>query len=121
MLDHHFIDGSGVLVLIPDGQLSAPEIKDLRQAVEAYLADHKDIHGLLIDAQSFPGYEDISGFVNHVKFVAEFHKKIAKVALVTDAKIPQAAGFMAKHFMHQNIRHFPYAERDAALDWLSQP
>ncbi|MEM8956176.1 MAG: hypothetical protein AAGC86_00015 [Pseudomonadota bacterium] len=56
MLHHHFIDKAGILVLKPDGELSKPEIAALRQAVETYLADHKDIRGLLIDAQSFPGY-----------------------------------------------------------------
>lgn len=120
MLHHHFIDKAGILVLKPDGELSKPEIAALRQAVETYLADHKDIRGLLIDAQSFPGYEGVSAFVSHVKFVAEFHKKVEKVALVSDAKFAELAELMAKTFVHQNFRHFPYADRDAALAWLSQ-
>ena len=120
MLHHHFIEKAGLLVLRPDGELTEPEIAGLRSAVEAYLSDHKDIHGLLIDAQSFPGYDGISSFVSHVKFVAEFHKKIEKVALVSDAKVADLADFMARTFVHQNFRHFPYAERDAALEWLSQ-
>ena len=109
-----------ILVLNPDGPVTEAETKALRKTAEDYLADHKHIRGILIDAQRFPGFEGISGLVGHIKFVAEVHNKVEKVALVTDTDVPPVAEFMAKHFLHQNIRHFPYADRDAALAWLGE-
>jgi hypothetical protein len=40
--------------------------------------------GLLIEAPSFPGWGSFGALINHMKFVYDHHRKIDRVAAVTD-------------------------------------
>lgn len=118
MLEHQYLEPQGILVLQPDSAVTEADVAGLQTSVTDYLATHADIKGLLIDAPRFPGYEGLGATMAHIRFVAEYHKKIERVALVTDTHVPPGAEFLAKHFVGSNIRHFPSAERAQALKWL---
>ena len=76
------------------------------------------MHGLLIDAEAFPGWSDFAALLAHLRFVRDHHRKIEKVAVVSDSRFLAAAPAVASHFVQADIRHFPHAQRDDALAWL---
>jgi hypothetical protein len=121
MLEHTFLQSAGILILKPQSAISEQDVAGLRESVNAYLAGHAGIHGLLIDAKAFPGWEGIEGLVAHMRFVADFHTKIQRVALVTDMMVAPVAEFVVKHLVKATVKHFPHARRDEALAWLSAP
>jgi len=49
--------------------------------------------------EKFPGWSNFNGMIEHIKFVKSHHRKIAKVALVTDSKIADVAESLGKHFV----------------------
>jgi len=51
-------------------------------------------------------------------FVREHHKKVERVAIVTDSQFAGIAESLGKHFTSAEIRHFPFADDVKALDWL---
>ena len=51
-------------------------------------------------------------------FVRDQHKKVKRLALVTDSHFAATAESLGKHFTSAEIRHFPYADDAIALDWL---
>ena len=118
MIQHQILEDEGILVVSPTEKLSAEDFTGLAAAVDPYIEAHGGLQGLLIDAESFPGWEDFAGFTSHMRFVKDHHKVIARVALATDAAIPGFAPKLVDHFTAAEIRAFPYAERDAALAWL---
>ena len=83
--------------------------------MDAYLADHSNIHGLLIHAKAFPGWESFAGFVAHIRFVKDHHQKVERVALVTDSPIARVAEALANHFTAAEIKYFPFADFETAL------
>lgn len=120
MIKHHIMETEGILVLEPISALSAEDFRDLTSSVDTYLAEHPTLHGMLIHAQQFPGWESFTGLAAHLKFVREHHKRIEHIALVTDSPLGEVAPALAKHFVSAEIRRFAYSEFEEALLWLKK-
>jgi hypothetical protein len=71
MLEYTIIEPQGILRMTPSGALSAEDFSGLTRFADDYLAKHGSIAGILIDAQSFPGWDSFAGFASHVRFVRD--------------------------------------------------
>jgi hypothetical protein len=118
MIRHRIMETEGILVLVPISALSADDFRGLAVAVDAYLAEHPTLHGMLIHAQHFPGWEDFAGLSAHLRFVRDHHRRIERIALVTDSPLGTVGPALAKHFVSAQIRRFAYSEFEEALLWL---
>ena len=56
----------------------------------------------------------------HFRFVRDHHRRIKKVAIVTDADLGNLAEALASHFVSAEIRHFPAGQGEAARQWIGQ-
>jgi hypothetical protein len=121
MLDYSIMKPEGVLLLKPRAPLSTEDFDGLAAAVDAYLFDHAKLHGVLIHAKEFPGWENFGGFTAHMHFIHEHHKQIERVAVVTDSPLGSLAQTLGKHFVAAEIKHFPFADENKALAWLARP
>jgi hypothetical protein len=119
MLDYSIMIPEGILVLKPQAPLGKGDFEGLGAAVDAYLSAHPKLHGVLIHAKGFPGWESFAGFTAHMHFVQDHHKKVERIALVTDSPIAGVAESLVKHFASAEVRHFPFSDDVAALDWLT--
>jgi len=54
----------------------------------------------------------------HLKFVADHHRQIERIAAVTDSGLLRIMPRIAGLFVHPEIKHFGFAEKDQALAWL---
>ncbi len=95
-----------------------PRIFALSEAVDAYLAEHPSIRGLLIHSREFPGWESFAGLTAHIRFVHDHHHKVERMALVTDSSMGSMIETLTKHFVAAKVRHFPFADLEDAMDWL---
>ena len=120
MLHYELLRDEGVLVVTPEGPLESADFKRLAEEVDPYIKEKGKLHGLLISAESFPGWKDFGSLVNHLKFVKNHHHKIDKVAAVTDSGFMAIVPRVARHFVHAEVRHFPYEKRDAAMVWIQR-
>jgi hypothetical protein len=118
VLEYTIMKPEGILVLKPNAALSKEDFVGLSACVDAYLADHASIHGVLIQSESFPGWESFAGFTAHIRFVRNHQQRIERLALVTDSSVAPVAEAVAKHFTAAEIKHFPFAEHEMALNWL---
>ena len=118
MLDHAIMKPESILVLKPHGPLSKEDFDGVTAAVDSYLFNHARLHGVMIQTKGFPGWEDFGGFAAHLRFVRDHHKKVDRIAIVTDNPVAGVAETLGKHFASADIMHFPYAEDGKALAWL---
>ena len=118
LLEYTILKPEGILLLKPNESLSKEDFAGLSASVDAYLADHASIHGVLIHAEAFPGWESFAGLAAHIRFVRNHHRKIGRVALVTDSPVAGMAEALAKHFIAADIKHFPFTDYEKALSWL---
>lgn len=118
MIKFELLRDAGVLVVEPDGALSAEDFREISRTIDPYIREKGKLSGLLIDAQSFPGWDSFGALIEHMKFVHGHHRNIDRVAAVTDNAFMKIAPKIAGHFVHPEIRVFPSGERDRALGWL---
>lgn len=112
---------SGVVTLRPEAPLKVDDFTALSDLVDSYLLKKHKLHGLLIIAEHFPGWDSFAAFVKHLRFVGDHHTKIEKVAIVTDSAMGRLAESLAAHFILAEVRHFPSIFLTEAKTWLDIP
>lgn len=118
MIKFELLKDAGVLIVEPKDALTADDFHAISQMVDPYIRENGKLTGLLIEAPSFPGWESFGALVGHIKFVRDHHRKIDRVAAVTDSKILTIAPKIAEHFAHPEFGVFKSGERARALTWL---
>lgn len=118
MIDAKLMRDEAILVVAPQDRLRSTDFERLHLLVDPYIEEHGNLKGLLIDAEVFPGWEDFSSLLSHLRFVHNYHRKIERVAAVTDIGFLAILPRVADHFTAAEVRHFAYHERDRALGWL---
>src|SRR6185295_17750447 len=118
MVHSELLADDGILVIRPQGSLEAADFQKIAAEVDPYIEANGKLHGVMIDAQAFPGWKDFAALVAHLKFVRDHHRKIEKIAAVSDSEFLAFAPKIASHFVQAEIARFPYSQRDEALAWL---
>ncbi len=118
MLEYTIIEPGGVLRVKPSGVLTAQDFSGLTRFADAYLGKHGSLAGLLIEAQSFPGWDSFAGFASHVRFIRDHQRHVERIALVTDSSIAHVAEILAEPFLTADIRCFSFGQYEEALHWL---
>lgn len=118
MIQHDFIPERGLLIVRPAGPLTREDFRELARSVDPFLEKHGRLEGLLIDAPRFPGWADLAGLLSHLQFIHGHHRRIRRVAAVTDEPLARFIPALARHFVEAELRRFGADEREAALAWL---
>jgi hypothetical protein len=118
MLEHEMRTNEGILIVRPKGPLSKEDFADLSVDVDQFVEKHGGLSGLVICAERFPGWENLDGLVSHFKFVRDHHRRIGKVAFVSDSDILSLLPQLASHFVSAEVRHFKGDQEENALEWI---
>lgn len=107
-----------ILVITPEESLKATDFERLAKEVDPYIEAMGTLNGLMIYSESFPGWENFAALLSHIRFIKEHQHNIKKVAAVTDSGFLSILPRIANFFIHAEVKHFAYQDKDAALDWL---
>jgi hypothetical protein len=118
MISYELDENAGVLTVQPEEKLEAQDFLTLSEVVDPFLKERGRLNGIVIVTKKFPGWEDFNGMIEHMRFVRNHHRKIAKVAIVTDSKIADVAESLGKHFVKASIKHFSFKEHESAKTWM---
>jgi hypothetical protein len=110
---------TSVLIVRPEGPLAREDFRTLAEVVDPYILETGPLKALIIHVKSFPGWENLTGLVEHFRFVRDHHRLIGKVALVSDSKLASFAPKIAAHFVSAEISVFPFEKLDEAREWIS--
>jgi hypothetical protein len=116
---HRLIEDRGVLVVSPHGRLGVEDFDAIALTVDPWLEAGRELNGFVVHAREFPGWESIGSFFRHVQFVRDHHRRIRRVALVSDGKLAKLAPAVVETFVAAEVQHFGYDELERAIDWAS--
>lgn len=119
MLSIDLNEKTGVVTVEPQGQLSGADFSELTSVVDGYLAEHDSLQGIIIHTEDFPGWESLAAMLEHLRFVRDHHRQLARVALVTDSVLGTIAEKIAAHFVAAELQHFEYGDLDQARAWVA--
>ncbi len=118
MIDYDLDTAHSIVVVRPHSRLDRDDFAELAKAVDPQIEATGGLAGVVIDAPSFPGWEDFGSMVSHLRFVRDHHKHVKKVAVVTDSTFGDVAQHLASHFVSAEIKHFPAGQCEAAKQWI---
>jgi hypothetical protein len=119
MINHKLLQMEGILILTPEAPLESADFERLVQEIDPYIEANGKLHGVMIDAESFPGWKDFAGLIAHLRFVRNHHQKVQKIAVVSDSSFLSFAPKFASHFVQAEVKHFSHSQREDALHWLT--
>ena len=108
-----------ILHVRPKLTLEKADFVRLAELADPFIEASGGLHGLIIEAPHFPGWNSFGALVAHVRFVRDHHRRIEKVALVTDSTLGTVVEGLASHFVSARIRHFAAGELEAARQWVT--
>ena len=119
MLDFSVDAERSIVHIRPKAALSKDDFAVLAKAVDPHIEANGSLNGLIIEIAQFPGWESLGAMAAHFRFVRDHHRKVKKIAIVTDAKIGELAPKLASHFVAAEIKHFPAGQAQAAQKWIT--
>jgi hypothetical protein len=120
MVHFELLKVEGILIIRPEAPFEATDFQRLAQEIDPYIEANGKLHGVMIDAESFPGWKDFAALLAHLKFVRDHHKKVQKVAAVGDSSFVTIAPKIVSHFVQADVRHFSRAQKQDGLLWLRE-
>ena len=118
MIHSELLREQNILVITPDGPLERGDFERLAREIDPLIASKGKVAGVMVCANSFPGWRSFGAFGAHLKFIADHHRHIERIAVVTDSGFLKAMPRVAELFVHPKVRHFDFEDRDRALAWL---
>jgi SpoIIAA-like len=118
MIEYNLDTAHSILLVHPKSALDKKDFAELTKAVDPQIETTGDLAGLIIDAPEFPGWDSFGTMVTHFRFVRDHHKRVKKVAIVTNSYIGDVAERLASHFVSAEIRHFPGEQVEKARQWI---
>jgi hypothetical protein len=92
----------------------------LSAAVDEWIdSTHQPLHGIVVHAKTFPGWENLGSFLRHVRFVRNHHRNVKRVAMSTDTALAGIAGTLVDHFTEATVKRNDYEDFDCAIDWAA--
>lgn len=119
MIEYELHTDTGILEVRPIHRLESTDFEELTRTVDAYLEETGELKGVLIRAESFPGWSDFAALLSHFRFVRDHHQRVKRVAAVSDSSVLKVLPLVARHFVKAEVKHFDQADRAAALKWLT--
>lgn len=118
MIDYDLDTAHSIVLVRPQSRLDKDDFVKLARVVDPQIETSGDLAGVIIDAPSFPGWEDFGSMVSHFRFVRDHQKHVKKVAVVTDSALGDVAERLTSHFVSAEIKHFPAGQTEAARQWI---
>ena len=119
MIEYDLDKEHSILHVQPKSPLEQDDFVKLAAAVDPYIEATGGLAGLIIEAPAFPGWDSFGAMVTHFRFVRDHHKRVKRIAVVTDSSMGDVAERLASHFVSAEIRHFPAGQIEAARQWIS--
>jgi len=118
MIEHRLDAQHSILHIKPTSALKEEDFARLAKAVDPQIEKTGGLAGLIVEVSAFPGWDSLGALAAHFRFVRDHHKRVRKVAIVTDAPIGSVAEKLAAHFVAAQIKHFPAGQAGAAQKWI---
>jgi len=107
-----------IVTLEPTERLSEGDFHSAVKVIDPFIMQHGKLKGLIIETESFPGWEDFESLLAHLKFIKNHHKKVKRLAFVTDSIMGEIAERFTSHFVDAQVKTFPYGAHKEAREWI---
>src|SRR6516164_9646977 len=99
MIEYRLDTENSILFVRPKSAFKQEDFLNLAKTVDPYIEKTGKLAGLILEISKFPGWESLGAMAAHFRFVRDHHKRIKKIAIVTDFSLGDVAERLASHFV----------------------
>ena len=118
MIEYELNEAERILTVRPLSPLESSDFAEPAEKIDPFLEEGGPLNGLMINTESFPGWDHFGSMITHLQFVKNHHHEIKKVAAVTNSTFLTIMPQIVNHFISAEVRHFDYADQEEALNWI---
>jgi len=107
-----------ILYIKPLKRLDEKDFEEIAAEIDPIILAQGSLEGIIIETDSFPFWKNISSMLEHFKFVKNHHKKISKIALVTDSHLIEFSKMFVQSFVQPKLQQFPSGQVKMAKEWI---
>ena len=107
-------------ILEPQGKLREDDFTVASQSIDPLIEELGSLKGIIIYTEKFPYWDSFGALVTHLKFIKEHHKRVKKIAFVTNAFAIDLVEPITKHFVESEVKHFKFNELNQAKEWINE-
>jgi SpoIIAA-like len=119
MIEYRLDPAASILYVRPTSALEQEDFAKLARAADPHIEATGGLNGLIIEIAAFPGWDSLGAMAAHFRFVRDHHRRVKKVAVVTDSALGSVAERLASHFVSAEIKQFPAGGTEAARQWIA--
>lgn len=120
MLKAEVDDRAGIVTLMPDGPLAAENYRAVSDAVTPQVRHAGRLTALLIQANPFPAWRDLSDFLSCMRFLQEHGDELRRVGAVTDSPANSFMAQLSAYFDRASVRQFGAGQLRRAQMWVHE-
>jgi len=109
-----------IVIIEPEGRLTKEDFDSVAKIVDPYIEEIGKLNALIIYTKDFPSWDSFASLSRHIEFVKDHHKKIKKIAFVTDSIAGSIAENISSHFVKAQIKSFNFDDIDRAKEWTGE-
>lgn len=118
MIQVHLNEKDFIAILKPNGPLHESDFTSARDIIDPFIENNEKLKGIIIYVKTFAGWDSFSALISHLKFINGYHKKVLKVAFVTDSAIGKFEEHIGQHFIAAKIKNFDFDNFEEAKKWI---
>jgi SpoIIAA-like len=116
MIKTEVISANALRIIAPE-KIKADDFRQIAPQVDSLISQHGTIR-LLIDASGFNGWENITAFANHARFVKTHQQNVERIAVITAHGWQRWLIDAVKTFVHPEVRAYDKSYESEALQWI---
>ena len=116
MIKTEIISANALKILAPE-KLKADDFIHIAPQVDSLILQHGQIR-LLIDASACNGWENISAFENHARFIKNHQQKVERIAVIVGHEWQHWLIGAVRMFVHPEVRAYDKSKANEAQKWL---
>jgi hypothetical protein len=113
------LTSSRVLIVEPKAPVGARDFLELDRAIYPWTATYGRLRAFVLVAPIATGLRGISGALQHIRFIGDYHPEVKRVAFVTNRRFLETVCLLVPQGCLADIRFFSTSQMKEALVWAS--
>ncbi|MEO9964727.1 MAG: STAS/SEC14 domain-containing protein [Reichenbachiella sp.] len=106
------------VILSITAPVSVIDMKNLTKELNHFIEETGKLQGLIFKVRKFPGWDNLDGLFQHLKFVKDHHKAIDKIGFMTEDNLITTFPGLKNHFESAKVMRFDDGKMDEAVEWV---
>jgi len=116
----HMRPDKRVLILRPQGPLTAEDFTLLATILETLSTTVASTCGIVVQTATLPTWRDVGSFLRHVHFLRSDQPHVQRLAIATDSPMATWIASFVERFIAPQVGHFAFEALEDAIAWAGQ-